>query len=114
MSEKDKGEKVRVTPEPPPPGRDPAAIRFRVTVLDGSLLGKKATFAVRQHVKVMDGRPVDEKKELFTTALYPPNMVSPSHGVSVDWEVQLLHDDLMDWELKGKASVFQYDDFMKA
>ena len=36
-------------------------------------------------------------------ALYPPLEISESHGLAVYWEVQLLHDEFIDHELKGPA-----------
>jgi len=36
-------------------------------------------------------------------SLYPPLEISPTHGLAVYWEVQLLHNDFVDFELKGPA-----------
>lgn len=47
-------------------------------------------------------------------ALYPPFMVSGSHGLNVHWEVQLLHPAFVDQELVGPAGLFEYEDFLDA
>lgn len=47
-------------------------------------------------------------------ALYPPNNVSKSHGLFVYWEVQLIHNEFVDQELKGDAAQFKVDDFFPA
>jgi hypothetical protein len=44
-------------------------------------------------------------------ALYPPAVVSSSHGLFVYWEVQLLLDKLVDQELVGSAAGFLEEDF---
>jgi len=44
-------------------------------------------------------------------ALYPPAMVSDTHGIDVHWEVQLLLDQLVDQELKGSLRGFCREDF---
>ena len=44
-------------------------------------------------------------------ALYPPAVVSESHGLDVHWEVQLLVDELVDQELTGKNIALRKEDF---
>ena len=46
--------------------------------------------------------------------LYPSNEVSESHGLFIYWEVQLIHDDFVDQELKGETGIFQREDFFSA
>lgn len=46
-------------------------------------------------------------------ALYPPQTVSSSHGIAVYWEVQLLHDELVDQELIGPVECFSWKDFLE-
>lgn len=43
--------------------------------------------------------------------LLPPNPVSPSHGLFLQWEVQLLHDKLVDHELIPSSCEFCLSDF---
>ena len=45
-------------------------------------------------------------------ALYPPAMLSRSHGVDLRWEVQLLHADFVDQELVGPTENLGYADFL--
>ena len=45
-------------------------------------------------------------------ALYPPFMLSSSHGLSVHWEVQLIHPQFVDHELVGPGGLFFYEDFL--
>ena len=47
-------------------------------------------------------------------ALYPPNIVSKSHGLFIYWEVQLIHNEFVDQELEGNAAQFKVDDFFTA
>ena len=47
-------------------------------------------------------------------ALYPPQMVSDSHGLAVHWEIQLIHDDFVDQELVGSSDPFHFEDFLHA
>lgn len=37
-------------------------------------------------------------------ALYPPLEISSTHGLTVYWEIQLIHNELVDFELKGPAN----------
>jgi len=47
-------------------------------------------------------------------ALYPPNIVSKSHGLFVYWEIQLIHNEFVDQELEGDPAHFKVDDFFTA
>ena len=47
-------------------------------------------------------------------ALYPPQMAGSSHGLSLHWEVQLIHDDFIDQELIGPIHCFTFKDFLEA
>ena len=47
-------------------------------------------------------------------ALYPPQRVGESHGLSVHWEVQLIHDRLIDQEIVCDSGCFVWEDFLKA
>ncbi len=44
-------------------------------------------------------------------ALYPPQNVSSTHGLTVHWEVQLIHNQLMDQEIVCPSEVFRWEDF---
>ncbi len=44
-------------------------------------------------------------------ALYPPMEISETHGLAVYWEVQLLHDEFIDHELKGPTDSIKVTDF---
>ena len=47
-------------------------------------------------------------------ALYPPAMVTGSHGLDLRWEIQLLHPDFVDQELAGPTHGMAYKDFLEA
>lgn len=47
-------------------------------------------------------------------ALYPPQMVSSNHGLSIHWEVQLIHGELIDQELIGPIECFPWEEFVDA
>jgi hypothetical protein len=44
-------------------------------------------------------------------SLYPPNLVSQTHGVDVHWEIQLLHDAYVDQEIVGGCDRLVLQDF---
>ncbi|MGQ0800617.1 MAG: hypothetical protein ACT4NL_10970 [Pseudomarimonas sp.] len=46
--------------------------------------------------------------------LYPPLEVSSTHGLSVAWEVQLLHPKFVDHELEGEVGGLRFADFVDA
>lgn len=46
-------------------------------------------------------------------ALYPPQLVGSSHGLAVHWEVQLIHDELVDQEVICRNDCFEWSDFLK-
>jgi hypothetical protein len=47
-------------------------------------------------------------------ALHPPSEVSPSHGLFVHWEVQLLHERFVDHELIPRHCSYREADFLYA
>lgn len=47
-------------------------------------------------------------------ALYPPQNVSSTHGLTVHWEMQLIHDELVDQEVVCPSEVFEWEDFRKS
>ncbi|HVR43576.1 MAG TPA: hypothetical protein VMS56_09030 [Thermoanaerobaculia bacterium] len=52
--------------------------------------------------------------ESMFRALYPPQMISRSHGLEVYWEIQLIHDELIDQELIGPVHCFSWREFLEA
>jgi hypothetical protein len=51
--------------------------------------------------------------DLMYKALYPEQMVSSSHWLSLRWEVQLIHDKFIDQELVWSNKDFKFEDFLK-
>ena len=47
-------------------------------------------------------------------ALYPPQAIGTSHGLAVHWEVQLIHDQLVDQEIVCRNDCFVWADFLKS
>ena len=45
-------------------------------------------------------------------ALYPPLAIGSDHGLSVRWEVQLLHPEFVDQELVADSTSLRYEDFL--
>mgnify|MGYP000591465423 CR=1 FL=1 len=48
------------------------------------------------------------------SVLYPPFVISSSHGLDVHWEVQLVHPKFIDQELAGTKKCFAYRDFLES
>lgn len=46
-------------------------------------------------------------------ALYPPLMVTSTHGLELAWQVQLLHPELVDQVLPGPTSMLRFADFLE-
>jgi hypothetical protein len=46
-------------------------------------------------------------------ALYPPLMVTATHGLELAWQVQLLHPELVDQVLPGPVSMLRFRDFLE-
>jgi hypothetical protein len=46
-------------------------------------------------------------------ALYPPLMVTATHGLELAWQVQLLHPELVDQVLPGPTSMLRFRDFLE-
>ena len=45
--------------------------------------------------------------------LLPPMMISSTHGLDLYWEIQLIHNDLVDQELIGKVHKLKIQDFLE-
>jgi len=58
--------------------------------------------------------PGEVRFEPMFRSLYPPQPVGANHGLVVYWEVQLIHDELIDQELIGPVECFPWDDFLTA
>lgn len=51
--------------------------------------------------------------ERLYSALLPPLLAGPSHGINLRWEVQLLHPTLIDQELEGPGEGLVAADFLR-
>lgn len=58
--------------------------------------------------------PGEVRFEPMFRSLYPPQPVGSRHGLLVYWEVQLIHDELVDQELIGPVDCFPWQDFLTA
>ncbi|HUP50160.1 MAG TPA: hypothetical protein VNA04_15350 [Thermoanaerobaculia bacterium] len=58
--------------------------------------------------------PGEIRFEPMFRALYPQQMAGSRHGLSLYWEVQLIHDDFIDQELIGPVDCFPWKDFLEA
>jgi hypothetical protein len=45
--------------------------------------------------------------------LLPPMMISSTHGLDLYWEIQLIHNELVDQELIGKVHKLKIQDFLE-
>jgi len=55
----------------------------------------------------------DVSFEKMYKVLYPEQLISSSHWISIHWEVQLLHDKFIDQELIWGSKFFRYEHFLK-
>jgi hypothetical protein len=46
------------------------------------------------------------------SSLYPPQILGWNHGLTLHWEIQLIHKDYVDQELVGPWEVFEWRDFV--
>lgn len=51
--------------------------------------------------------------EQMYKVLYPEQIISPTHWLTIHWEVQLIHDKFIDQELIWDSSFFKYEYFLK-
>jgi hypothetical protein len=51
--------------------------------------------------------------EKMYKVLYPEQMISSTHGISVHWEVQLIHKKFIDQELIWDSKAFKYEYFLE-
>ena len=80
----------------------------------GALLYSKKVALIPRNLPVENHFQDSISFEPMFKALYPPNVVSKSHGLFVHWEVQLIHNEFVDQELEGDTTHFRLDDFLKA
>lgn len=81
----------------------------------------RAVVLYDQHISAIPGGVPVERYfdgeidfEPMFSALYPPQRVGSSHGLDIYWEVQLIHDELVDQELVGPVDCFAWNDFLEA
>ena len=93
-------------------GSTTRTISFREPVRGVVLFERTAThIPARQSVARFFQADTFSFDEMFQV-LYPPNMVSDTHGLDVHWEIQLLHPEFVDHELEGPKGKFAYGDFL--
>jgi hypothetical protein len=56
----------------------------------------------------------DVRFEPMFRALYPRQMTSSTHGVDLHWEIQLIHDELVDQEIICPCESFIWEEFVEA
>lgn len=94
-------------------GSNQRTVSFSEPVL-GVLLYSKKVALIPRNLPVENHFQDSISFEPMFKALYPPNVVSKSHGLFVHWEVQLIHNEFVDQELEGDTTHFRLDDFVKA
>lgn len=94
-------------------GRDERTVSFSEPVR-AVVLYEKDLPLVRRGQPIEAALPDSFPFEPMFDALHPPAEVSASHGVFVQWEVQLLHDEFVDHELIPRHCSYREDDFRYA
>ncbi|MDF1824155.1 MAG: hypothetical protein P1U68_05910 [Verrucomicrobiales bacterium] len=84
---------------------------FRTPFL-GLLLYEEKIDLIKKGDEVERWFPGEVYFDTIYEALLPPMMVTGSHGVGVHWEVQLIHDELVDQEIKGNIDGLVIQDFL--
>ncbi|MBI85108.1 MAG: hypothetical protein CMJ81_18085 [Planctomycetaceae bacterium] len=91
-------------------GSDRRKVSFSEPV-QGVLLYEKTVKTIPRNQPVQNHFAGNVEFAPMFDALYPPVIVSKSHGLDVHWEVQLLVDKLVDQELTGKTGALRKEDF---
>jgi hypothetical protein len=94
-------------------GTDERTVSFKEPIR-AVVLYEKRLDLIPAHVPLAPHFPEQVAFDPMFDALYPPFMVSSSHGLGVHWEIQLLHPDFVDQELVCSTDHFEYEDFLPA
>lgn len=94
-------------------GSDTVTVSFQEPV-QGILLYEKRVSRIPANLPIADYFGDRLSFDLMFGALFPPAMISGSHGINVHWEIQLLHPEFVDRELVGPTTGFSYEDFLVA
>jgi len=78
----------------------------------GVLLYEKCVNHIPNRVQIRNYFDEEISFKSMFEILYPPYMASPTHGIDVYWEIQLLHPEFVDQELIAPTKHFRYEDFL--
>ncbi|MCD5380847.1 hypothetical protein LR004_02870 [Candidatus Gracilibacteria bacterium] len=93
-------------------GSNRRTVSFVEPIRAVSLYSKKIDFIPR-NVDVGEYLDGEVSFEKMYKSLYPEQRVSETHGLTVHWEIQLLHKKFIDQELIGDANYFIYKYFLQ-
>tara|TARA_B110000014_G_scaffold201537_1_gene151242 strand:+ start:115 stop:564 length:450 start_codon:yes stop_codon:yes gene_type:complete len=94
-------------------GSDRRTVSFSEPV-QGVLLYQHKVRTVPANKPVENYFPGEVKFKRMFDGLYPPALVTSTHGLSIYWEVQLLLDKLVDQELVASTDPMRAKDFFDA
>ena len=79
---------------------------------NGVLLYDETVDHIPAHTQIADSFPGHLMFDDMCPPLYPPLLYGKNHGLAVQWEVQLILDDLLDQEVIGDIGSLRYEDFL--
>jgi len=94
-------------------GTKKRTVSFRNPVKAIEIFSKKYDF-IPKETSISDYIAWDFSFQEMYKALYPECFISSSYWIFVHWEVQLIHDKLVDQELVGKNDICKYEYFLDA
>jgi len=93
-------------------GSNRRTVSFSEPVRAISLFKEKIDF-IPKNTDISDYLRWEVSFEKMYKVLYPEQMISSTHGLSVHFEVQLIHNKFIDQELIWDWKFFKYDHFLK-
>ena len=93
-------------------GSNRRTVSFSNPIRAISLFDEKIDFIPR-NTDISDYFKWEVSFERMYKILYPKQMISHSHGISIHWEIQLIHDKFIDQELIWHWDFFKYEHFLK-
>lgn len=93
-------------------GSNKRTVSFSTPIRAISLFDEKIDF-IPKNTDISEYFKWEVSFERMYRVLYPEQMISNSHWISIHFEVQLIHDKFIDQELIWNSTFFKYEHFLK-